>query len=249
MKLLVFPHSHFCEKARWALDYKGISFEPVAIMPGLHLRTVKKIAPKTTVPVLVDGDEVVQGADEIIDYLDQSHPSKLLTPANKDARDACIGLEQNMDARLGENIRSILYQTLIDHPKFLCHCFTYSMPRVKQLAFYLIYPVLRRKIYQSYVISAAFVDAARREFDLAMDDIGQRLAQHEYLVSDQFTRADLSVASMLSFIVVPPEHPFPWGEMPDPKAKFFLDQYQDHPVSEWVRKMYRNHRHPAPARG
>ena len=94
MKLLVFPHSHFCEKALWALDFKGIPFEPVAIMPGLHLRTVGKIAPKTTVPVLIDGDEVVQGADEIIHHLNRNHPSHLLTPADKDARDACAALEK-----------------------------------------------------------------------------------------------------------------------------------------------------------
>ena len=30
MKLLEFPHSHYCEKARWALDYKGIPFEAMA---------------------------------------------------------------------------------------------------------------------------------------------------------------------------------------------------------------------------
>ena len=206
MKLLVFPHSHFCEKARWALDFKGIPFEPVAVMPGLHL----------------------------------------LTPADNETRDACVALEQSMDARLGENIRCILYQTLIDYPKFIGHCFTYPMPRLKRLAFYLIYPVLRRKIYQTYVISDAFVDGARRNFDLAMNELEQRLSQQEYLVTDQFTRTDLSVASMLSLIVVPREHPLPWGELPDPKAKAFLDQYRDHRVSDWVRKMYRDHRLPTP---
>ena len=246
MKLLVFPHSHFCEKERWALDFKGIPFEPVAVMPGLHLRTIRKIAPKSSVPVLIDGDEVVQGADEIIHYLDQSHPSHLLTPADNETRDACVALEQSMDARLGENIRCILYQTLIDYPKFIGHCFTYPMPRLKRLAFYLIYPVFRRKIYQTYVISDAFVDGARRNFDLAMNELEQRLSQQECLVTDQFTRTDLSVASMLSLIVVPREHPLPWGELPDPKAKAFLDQYRDHRVSDWVRKMYRDHRLATP---
>ncbi len=246
MKLLVFPHSHFCEKARWALDFKGIPFEPVAVMPGLHLRTVKKLAPKSTVPVLINGDEVVQGADEIIHYLDRCHPLRLLTPTDTDARDACLALEHSMDARLGENIRCILYQTLINYPKFICHCFTYPMPRLKQLAFYLIYPVLRRKIYQTYVVSDAFVDEARRNFDLAMEELGQRISQQEFMVNDQFTRADLSVAAMLSLIVLPPEHPFPWGGLPDPKAQAFLDLYRDHPVSEWVGKMYRDHRRHRP---
>ena len=246
MKLLVFPHSHFCEKARWALDFKRIPFEPVAIMPGLHLRTVRKIAPKSTVPVLINGDDVVQGADEIIHHLDKNHSSHLLTPVDDEEREACEALEKSMDARLGENLRCILYHTLIDYPKFICHCFTYPMPRFKQLAFYLIYPVLRRKIYHTYVISDAFVDDAKRDFELAMEELELRLGQRNYLVSDQFTRADLSVASLLSLLVVPPEHPFPWGELPDPKATAFIDQYRGHPVSEWVRKMYRDHRLHAP---
>lgn len=65
MKLLEFPHSHYCEKARWALDYKGIAFQAVAIMPGLHMISVGKYAPDTSVPVLLDNSEVVQGSSEV----------------------------------------------------------------------------------------------------------------------------------------------------------------------------------------
>ena len=42
MKLLEFPHSHYCEKARWALDSKGLKFQAIAIMPGYHIFTVRK---------------------------------------------------------------------------------------------------------------------------------------------------------------------------------------------------------------
>ena len=55
MKLLEFPHSHYCEKARWALDFKGIPFEAVAVMPGLHMLTIRLYAPDTAVPVLLTG--------------------------------------------------------------------------------------------------------------------------------------------------------------------------------------------------
>ena len=75
-----------------------------------------------------------------------------------------------------------------------------------------------------------------------MSEMEQTLKQRHYLVGDRFTRADLSVASMLSLLVMPAEHPFPWREIPDPKIRAFHDEYRDHPVSEWVRKMYRDHR-------
>ncbi len=65
MKLLEFPRSHFCEKARWALDYKGIPFEAVAILPGFHRITVRKYARDSAVPVLLTDDGAVQGSSSL----------------------------------------------------------------------------------------------------------------------------------------------------------------------------------------
>ena len=242
MKLLEFPHSHFCEKARWALDYKGIPFEAVAILPGFHRITVRKYAQDNSVPVLLSDDGAVQGSGEIITYLEQEYPARSLTPKNAVERQACLDIEHDMDERLGETIRPILYSTLLAYPDFLRYCFAHPMPWYKQLTFRLFYPVLRYKIYQTYVISPAHVEQARYEFDVAMGELEKKLNRRHYLVGDQFTRADLSVASMLSLLVMPPEHPFPWIDVPDARTQIFLDLYRDHPVCAWVRKMYRAHR-------
>ena len=244
MKLLEFPHSHYCEKARWALDYKGLAFQAIATMPGYHRITVRKYAPDTSVPVLINGDEAVQSSSEIIDYLEQKHPSRPLTPTNANELCECQDIERRMDQSLGVNIRQILYATLLDHPEFLRYCFTHPMPWYKQQIFRLIYPYLRGKIYQGYVISDNKVEQAKYEFDKAMTELEQRLENKQYLVSNTFTRADLSVASMLSWLVMPAEHPFPWVKIPDTRANEFCAQYKNHAVSEWVRTMYRDHRCP-----
>jgi glutathione S-transferase len=244
MKLLEFPHSHYCEKARWALDYKGIPFQAVAVMPGFHMITVRRYAPDSSVPVLLTHNEVVQGSSEIINYLEQQYPSHSLTPKDADERQACLAIEHAMDVRLGESIRRILYYRLLAYPDYIRYCFTYPMSELKQVIFRLFYPFLRYKIYQTYVISAAEVEQAKCEFDVAIEEIGGKLKGREYLVGERFTRADLSIASMLSLLVMPDEHPFPWTEIPDPQTRVFYDEYHDHPVSEWVRKMYRNHRLP-----
>jgi glutathione S-transferase len=242
MKLLEFPHSHYCEKARWALDYKRVPFAPVAIMPGLHMLTVRRYAPDTSVPVLLNRRQVVQGSGAIIDYLEQHYPEPSLTPADAGERRACLDIERTMDDRLGENIRRVLYDRLLAYPDFIRHCFTHPMPRIKQWSFSLFYPILRQKIHQTYVISAARVGRARREFDAAMSELEKKLEAQHYLVGERFSRADLSVASMLSLLVMPPEHPFPWQEIPDPQARRFFDEYRDHPVYSWVGQMYREHR-------
>jgi len=242
MKLLEFPHSHYCEKARWALDYKRVPFEVVTVMPGLHMFTVRRVAPGTSVPVLINENEVVQGSGSILDYLEKEYPEPSLMPENVSDRQACLEVEQAMDKPLGVNIRRILYYYLLSHPDFVRYCFTHSMPRVKQFMFRLFYPVLRKKIYQSYVISIDRVEQARREFDDAMTELEKLLGQRPYLIGEQFSRADLSVAAMLSLLVMPREHPFPWIEIPDPKAQTFFDEYRHHPVTKWVRTIYRDHR-------
>jgi glutathione S-transferase len=242
MRLLEFPHSHYCEKARWALDYKGVPFRAVAVMPGFHVVTVRRYAPDTAVPVLLDGRQVVQGSGAIIDYLDEQHPEQPLTPADARERAECLDIEAAMDDRLGENLRRILYHWLLAYPDFIRYCFTYPMPAYKRALVAVIYPALRRKIYQTYVISPAKVERSLRAFERALAEVGQRLDGKRYVVGERFTRADLSVAAMLSLLVMPPEHPFPWIPIPDSAARAFYDAYRDHPVCEWVREMYRMHR-------
>ena len=80
IKLYQFPCSHFCEKARWALEYKRVAYQPVNLMPRFHLKPMRKLAPKSCVPVLVDEETVVQEASAIITYLETKFPSPALTP-------------------------------------------------------------------------------------------------------------------------------------------------------------------------
>ena len=119
MKLLLFPHSHFCEKARWALDYKRVHYEPVAVFPGLHRRTVRRIAPASSLPVLVTADAAIQGSNAIIDALEELAPERPLTPSAPGTREICLALEREMDQRLGVPVRQILYASLLEHPAFI----------------------------------------------------------------------------------------------------------------------------------
>lgn len=43
MKLYEFPMSHFCEKARFALDYKNVSYSRIPNIPAVHFFFTKLI--------------------------------------------------------------------------------------------------------------------------------------------------------------------------------------------------------------
>ena len=97
IQLYQFPFSHFCEKARWALDYKSITYRAVNLLPGFHLKPVRKLAPKTCLPVLRDEETVVQDSTAIIDYLDKKYPIPALTPRDPKAAREALEWEKYFD--------------------------------------------------------------------------------------------------------------------------------------------------------
>ncbi len=244
MQLLEFPHSHYCEKARWALDFKQIPYRRVALLPGFHLQTVRRHAPRTSVPVLLTDTAAVQGSSEIIDYLDQHYPESQLTPREPDNQLLCAELEQKLDKKLGGPIRTILYDRLLVYPDFIRYCFTHTLSLPKQVIFRLYYPFLRRLMHHVYVQSDQKVAAAKEMFSDALYEMEARIGADRYLFEGRFTRADLSVCSMLSLLILPPQFPMTWPEIPDPAIQALQDYCRNHPVGLWVRLMYELHRQP-----
>ncbi|MBT8352888.1 MAG: glutathione S-transferase [Desulfofustis sp.] len=242
MKLLEFPHSHYCEKARWALDYKRIPFERVALMPGFHMRTVRRHAPRTSVPVLLTDKEVVQGSSEIIDYLDERFSDRQLTPQDSLSKNECIQFESELSDKFGEPLRTILYDRLLAFPDYIRFCFTNPMSPAKRILFRLYYPMLKKLMHQAYVKSEKRVAGAKETFFSSLDELEARISGNDYLYEGRFTRADLTVCAMLALLVLPPEFPVSWPEMPDHEIEKLHNDYQNHPVCVWVRRIYALHR-------
>jgi len=64
--LYIFNISHYCEKARWALDYFGIEHEVRHVMVGTHRRIAKKLGAKRgSVPFLHFGDLVATRSSHV----------------------------------------------------------------------------------------------------------------------------------------------------------------------------------------
>ena len=59
-RLITFGISHFCGKARWALDWHGIPYEEIGWPPGWHLVLAKRCgATASTLPIVLDGETVI----------------------------------------------------------------------------------------------------------------------------------------------------------------------------------------------
>lgn len=50
-----FAFSHFNEKARWALQYKGVDYKRESYLPSLHMPQIKKLSGQSYTPVTAGG--------------------------------------------------------------------------------------------------------------------------------------------------------------------------------------------------
>ena len=104
-ELYDFTFSHYSEKARWALDFKGVPYTPRHLLPGFHMRTTRKLAPRSSVPILKTDSAVIQGSTEIINFLDETFPDLSLTPADPQDANAALEWERYLDVEIGVTLR------------------------------------------------------------------------------------------------------------------------------------------------
>ena len=82
--LYQFPVSHYCEKTRWQLDYKGLDYRPRNLLPGPHRLRTQWLARINTLPILRDGDRTVGDSTKIAYYLEKYYPTRPLVPEDAD---------------------------------------------------------------------------------------------------------------------------------------------------------------------
>src|SRR5215468_6470913 len=77
-----FRHSHFNEKVRWALDWKGIAHVRRSLVAGPHIPRVLWLTGQKQVPALVLDGEVLHDSTQIIAALENRWPTPALYPAD-----------------------------------------------------------------------------------------------------------------------------------------------------------------------
>jgi glutathione S-transferase len=109
-QLITFAASHFCEKARWALDWHGISYDEVGWPPGLHRILAKRRGLKEAkVPILFDGEDVVQGTVAIVDWADRKGQNQDRTLTPKDGRSEVSEIENRAGDLIGVHVRRLAF--------------------------------------------------------------------------------------------------------------------------------------------
>ncbi len=229
LQLYQFAISHYCEKVRWALDYKGLKYQVINLLPGQHVKTVKKLgADASSVPVLVHDGHCVQGSASILDYLDETFPERPLTPADPAAREQALAWEKRMDDELGPAVRCFAYHYFLQRPKVVVPMLTAGTPfynrYIIRLAFSRVDEIMRKWMK----INEKTADTSRQTMERFLTELAQAYETSPYLAGDAFSRADLTAAAFLAPMFQPPQYPVPWPEpkrIPEP-VRNWLAQWQ-----------------------
>lgn len=211
-QLYQFAISHFSEKVRWALEFKDIPYEPVFLLPGTHARWIRALTGEkpTSVPVLVDGGEAIQGSARILDHLEQRRPESPLTPTDPTAGEAARRWEQRLDEEAGPAVRTFAYHHLLQRPKVTVPLLAARTPFYNRILLRLGFSRVDEIMRERLRINARTAETARQTIEAMLDEINQRYGESRFLAGADFSRADLTAAALFAPLFMPAAYPVPW---------------------------------------
>jgi glutathione S-transferase len=239
--------SHYSEKARWALAYKGVEHRRRAPLPGAHMGVAMWLTrgEQKTFPILSLGGRNIGDSSAIVAALERRFPEPPLYPADPEQRRRALELEEFFDEEVGPHVRHLAFHEMRDDPERLRavaeETAPSAFPGAVSAAYARAFSSLRWKSGDS---EAAEVDRAR--IVAAFDRIEQELGSGDYLVGEAFSVADLTAAALLYPIVVPTEGPTN-EEGLSKGLRRFREPLVERRGFRWVKEMFARHRKPAKA--
>lgn len=244
VKLYQFAISHFSEKVRWALDHKGVTHEPVYLLPGMHVRTIRELTGQkaTSVPVLVDNGLPVQGSAAILDHLDEAFPERPLLPEAPNERASALAWEKRLDEQAGPAVRTFAYHHLLQRPKVVAPLLAAKTPFWNSYLLRLGFSRVDETMRKMMAINEKTAAEAQTVVESLLDEINSIYEGGRFLAGSTFSRADITAGALFAPLFMPAQYPVPWPEPqrlpPDLKAWRQQNEARLAPVA----RCYRDHR-------
>jgi glutathione S-transferase len=234
--------SHYNEKARWALDYKGIGHERRAVEPGRHRAIARQLTGGATFPVLSLDGEAIGDSTEIIAALEARHPDPPLYPADPAARARALALEDYFDEELGPHMRILVASRTLQSAKLFIGTFFGDLPLRRRVSARVMFPLLRPRARRAFGIDDDAVTRAWKQVRAVVERFRTELQPSGYLVGDGFTVADLTLAALVAPAVAPPQFPYPQPQRGHPHLAQLREALAEAGLLEWAHDMYARHR-------
>ncbi len=245
LELYQFEMSHYTEKVRLILDYKGLEYRKINVTPGIGQLELMRMSGQRQVPVLKDEQEIIADSTAIAEYLDKKYPEKPVIPSDPKQRGLCLLMEQWADESIGLNARKCLIGALSQDQGFRTAVLPSTVPDVLKSLVGAVPGDFLSVLGYGVGLGPDSVHAAHSAMKRDLASLCFILMEQEYLVMNQPTLADFAVAALTMYVK------FPGGnylEIPDSLKDKGVPGIADlgtfEPFFSWRDKLYRDFRKP-----
>jgi len=203
LELYQFELSHYCEKIRLILDYKGLPYRKVEVTPGVGQFDLFKLSGQRQVPVLKDGAEVIADSTAIALYLDQKYPDRPILPTDPQQRALCLLMEEWADESIGLNARKVMLGAFSQNPDLRSAILPPTVPSFLRS----VVEAVPREALDLLGTGVGFggdaVKSARKSMQQNLEALSVLLSDKPYLIADRPTLADFAVAGLSMYVKFP----------------------------------------------
>jgi glutathione S-transferase len=203
LELYQFELSHYCEKVRLILDYKGLAYRKIEVTPGIGQLDLYRMAGQRQVPVLKDGSTVIADSTAIAHYLERQYPDRPIIPSDPKQRALCLLMEEWADESIGVNARKAMIGAFSHNPDFRSAVLPPSAPGFLKT----LVEAVPGEALDVLGIGAGFgpdaISSARRAMQQNLEALSLLLADSPYLITDHPTLADFAVAGLTMYVKFP----------------------------------------------
>jgi glutathione S-transferase len=246
LRLVTIPISHYCEKARWALERAGLAYVEEPHVQVLHRLYARRAGGGLTVPVLVTPQGSIGDSSQILAWVDGrlGEERRLFAdtaPARREALDLC----RRFDEQLGPCGRRLVYIHMFAQREKTLEINNQGVPSWEDRALRFGWPLATRTVNRVLGIRPGMEvedeQLALREFD----HVAELLADgRPYLLGERFGAADLTFACMAAPLLVPLDYGvrLPQPEELDSSTAGMVLRAREHPAGRWAMQVIAQHR-------
>ena len=249
LRLITIPISHYCEKARWALERCGLAYREQRHVQGIHRVAARRAGGGPTVPVLVTPQGAIGESEQILRWVDARTPAEArLFPSQPPADEEVLSLCRRFDAELGPRGRRLMYVHMLAQRPLALAFNNAGVPRWEDRALRWGWPLLAGFIRRELGITAGIEAADEAAVFGELDHVARLLADgRPYLCGERFTAADLTFAALSASLVVPQQYgvPLPQPELMAPATAALVRRAREHPAGRFALELFARHRRVA----
>jgi glutathione S-transferase len=238
LRLLTIPISHYCEKARWALERADLDYREERHVQGVHQRAARRAGGGITVPVLVTPERVIADSAEILEWVDERLvPERRLFPDEPAERRSVQALCRRLDEQLGPCGRRLMYVHMFPERELMLRFNNEGVPPWEDRAIRWGWPVVKRFAERVLEITPGVEVEDERIVWREFDHIAELLEHgRPYLCGERFGAADLTFAALAAAVIVPDVYgtPLPQPEILPAQIATLIRRARAHPAGQFA---------------